>query len=229
MLIAGIIAAVVVVSLLSGCVYLWLKIYPDRGDVPRLTTPAWEFSDLKEGEQLMLRRETEAGGALLLKRTDLETVYRYDPQSRRVKAVSAGEWKTAGGAIARCSTQEWATASVLRRDDKNHRLFAGEREVPTAGGFPLVELNSPSGKWVAVYSGAGPAVSSIIPLSPDLILGQRYHEIMSLPDVVRVGKPVRIPVEHYYDYLQPCWSADDKFVVYTSSGLPILIVVETGL
>ena len=226
MLIIAAIAAVVVVSLLSAGVYLWLKLWPEYGDVPRLRTPEWEFrgSDGYSTPLLLLRRETETGGALLLKRTGLEAVYRYDPQSRSIRAVTDAEWQNAGGPIARCLDQ----GHVLRRDDREHKLFAGNREIPTAGGVAIDDRRSPSGKWVAVHSAAGPVTKSIIPDGSYVIFGQRYHEILSLPDLVRVGKPVRIPANENRGTMQPCWSADEKFVVYTDDAFWMVAVVETG-
>jgi len=231
-LIAGTIAVVFVVSMIWLGVYTWFKIWPTRGDVPLFKTPEWEFKELNEfkGDQLMIRRETNAGGALLLKRTDLETVYKYDPVQRSVTAVAETVWDKAGGAIAKCRDQQLADIpSVLLRNDHDHKLFAGKREVRTAGGIPLAELASPSGKWAAVHSAAGPAVQSILPFTGDLIYGQRYHEILSLPEAVRVGKPVRVPLNQTRSYLSPCWSADEKFVVYTDLSFWVLVVVETGL
>ena len=225
-------AIVVVISLMSLGVYVWWqKRRLDVGDVPLLKTPAWEFQPFDEATRpLMLRRETQAGGALLLKRNDLETVYRYDPETRSVRAVSAATWENAGGKISKCWDQMLAGAlGPLRRDDRDHKLFAGDREVPTAGGFIRINQTSPSGKWVAVHSAAGPAKKSILPFGSDLIYGQRYHEILSLPDAKRVGKPVRIPVTDRNDFLDICWSADEKFVVYTTYFFNMLVVVDTGL
>ena len=225
MLIIATIAAVVVISLLSAGVYLWLKMWPEYGDVARLRTPAWEYkgSDGYSTPLLLLRRETQTGGALLLKRTGLETVYRYDPQKRSLQAVTEVKWQNAGGPIARCLDQ----GHVLRRDDREYKLFAGDREIPTAGGVAIDDRRSPSGKWVAVHSAAGPVKASIIPDGSKLIYGQRYHEILSLPDLARVGKPVRIPAEPSRSPMHPCWSADDKFVVYADDNFWMVAVVET--
>jgi hypothetical protein len=222
------IAAVVVVSLLSLGVYVWLKIWPEYGEVARLRTPAWEYRgfDGYSTPLLMLRRETQAGGALLLKRTGLETVYRYDPPSRSIRAVTDAEWQNAGGPIAKCLDQ--GRPAGLRRDDREHKLFAGDREIPTAGGVAIDEKRSPSGKWVAVHSAAGPVEKSIIPDGSYVIFGQRYHEILSLPDFVRDGNPVRIPATENRGTMQPCWSADEKFVVYSDDAFWMVAVVETG-
>ena len=226
------VAAFFAVFLLSLGVYVWWwKTSLTRGDVPLLKVPAWEFRALDESNgQLMLRRDTEAGGALLLKRNGLETVYRYDAQTRSVSAVTDAAWQKATGQISKCVDQLYVSPrSVLNRNDRDHKLFAGDREVQTAGAIVRNNLTSPSGKWAAVVSAAGPAVQSILPFSGDLIYGQRYHEILSLPEAVRVGRPVRIPVTDKNDFLEPCWSADEKFVVYTTYFFNLLVVVETGL
>ena len=134
MIIIATIAAVVVVAGLSAGVYVWLKIWPEYGDVPRLRTPEWEYrgSDGNSTPPLLLRRETQTGGALLLKRSGLEAVYRYDPQTRSIRAVTDGEWQNAAGQIARCLDQGRLNPVVLRHDDREHKLFAGNREIPTA-------------------------------------------------------------------------------------------------
>ena len=223
-------AAVVVVFLLTIGVLFGMRLRLNRGDVPLLKTPEWEFQHLDDFEgQLMLRRESEWGGALLLKRSDLETVYSYNPSTETVKAVPAAQWENARGPIARCRDQHLAGIhSGLRRDDREHKLFAGEREIPTAGGLVLNNRTSPSGRWAVVVSAAGPAVPSFFPFG-DLIYGQRYHEIISLPDGARVDRPIRIPVNDRNDFLEPCWTADEKTVVYTTYFLNLLVVVNTGV
>jgi len=230
-------ALVVVVSFLSLGIYLALKIWPIGADVPMLRTPAWEFKDLNEyREELMLRRETKEGGALLIKRTDLETVYRYDPQKRSLSSDGDAEWQKAGGPIAKCFdylTRKPARDVVVTHNEPEHQLLIGKpgalREVPTAGGYPLKNEVSPSGRWVAVLSGTGPAISSLMPFSGDFILGQRYHEILSLPDAHQVGKPIHFPVEDIKDFFDMCWSADEEFVVHTYWLYTYLVVVPTDV
>jgi hypothetical protein len=226
------IAVVLVVGfLLTLCVWFGLKIQLTFGAVPLLKTPAWEYRYPDEAVgQLMLRREAETAGALLLKRTDLENVYRYDPITRRLSEVSAAQWQNAGGAIAKCGEQSVAgVISGPRRDDRAHKLFLGERELPTAGRFALNNVTSPSGRWVAVVSADGPAVPSILPFMGDLIYGQRYHEVISLLNAVHVDPPIPIPVTDRNDFLEPCWSADEQFVVYTTYFFNLLIVINSGV
>lgn len=228
---------VVVGSFLSLGIYLVLKIWPIGADVPMLKTPAWEFKDLNAyREELMLRRETKEGGALLIKRTDLESVYRFDPQKRSLNSVGDAEWQKAGGPIAKCfdyMTPKPASDVIVTHNEPKHQLLIGKpgalREVPTAGGYPLQDVISPSGRWVAVLSGTGPAVPSLLPFSGDFIFGQRYHEVMSLPDAHQVGKPIRFPVRDIKDSFHMCWSADEEFVVHTYSSYSYLVVVPTGV
>src|SRR6185436_8224078 len=86
--------SIVVVSLISLGIYLALKVWPIGADVPMLKTPAWGHKELeKYNEELMLRRETMEGGSLLIKRSDLGTVYLYDPQKRSLNAVGDAEWQ----------------------------------------------------------------------------------------------------------------------------------------
>lgn len=230
---AGLVAALL--FLLSLGVFVIFKIFPMGADVPLLKTPDWEGKFLNQfsGEQLLLRRESEHSGALLLKRSDIETVYRYDSQKQKVDTVTVAEWERAGGPIAKCGDQRvfWAAPSALHLDDQKRRLFVrqGEREVSTAGGVPLNYQTSPSGKWVAVLSASGPKVPSFMPLSGDVVLGPRYHQVMSLPDTVPFGSAVRVPVLSPTQVVDLCWSADEGFVVYTHPNFFSLVVVETGL
>jgi hypothetical protein len=193
----------VVFSLLAVGLYLALKLWPMGGDVPQQKTPAWWLKDLNQYEyKLLLRRETEAGGALLVKRTDLETIYRYDPQTRLIGPVTDSQWQNSAGPITNCF--DYSTRNrdpdgpSITINEPEHKLLIGKRgawrELRTAGGYPLADRESPSGRWVAVLSGTGPAIPPILPfLGGDWILGQRYHEIMSIADAAPVGKAIKFP------------------------------------
>lgn len=228
---------VVVVSVVSLGVYLALKFWPMGADVPMLKTPAWWLKDINYyDEDLMLRRESKEGGALLIKRTDLETVYRYDPQQRSLSEVGDAEWQKAAGPIAKCfdyGTRKPARDVIVNHDEHKHKLSIGKpgelREVPTAGGYPLKDEVSPSGRWVAVLSATGPAIPPLMPFTGDFILGQRYHEILSLPDAHRISKAIRFPVRDINDSFYRCWSADEEFVVHTQSQFIYLVVVPTSV
>jgi hypothetical protein len=218
----------VVVLLLSLGVFMVFKLWPTGGDVPLLRTPGWEgkhIDELKRG-RLTLRRETFEGGALLLKRVDLEPVYRYDLQARSLDAVTDKEWLNAGGPISACSGLGSTPPPVpVRLDDSSNKLVIGDREVSTTGKVPLDYLVSPSGKWVAVLSADGPVISMLF---SGRVLGQRYHQLVAVNDAVSTGSSIRIPVMNTLGTLLPCWSVDEKLVIYTDANFSSLVVVETA-
>ena len=224
--------AAVSLVLLSFVTFMGFKLWPFGADVPLLQTPEWK--DKRIGElytgRLQLRRETETGGPLLLRRVDLEPVYRYDPQTRTLNAATDKEWLNASGPIANCMDQLAKPGRVrIRVDHGTHKLLVAEREVSTAASIALSSLSSPGGNWVAVLSATGPIVPPLTLLSGDRVLGRRYHEVKSVPDAVSAGNSIQIPVVNTVTTLQLCWSADEKFVVYIDGSFSSLVVVETNL
>jgi|GEM_PF-2614621 len=122
--------------------YIALKLWPMVGVLPQQKTSAWEFKILNEYKhEMMLRHETEAGGALLIKRTDLETVYRYDPQTRRIGPVSDSQWQNSSGPITNCfdcfTLKPVFDGPSITTNEPERKLLIGNlgacREVPTAG------------------------------------------------------------------------------------------------
>jgi hypothetical protein len=57
--------------------------------------------------------------------------------------------------------------------------------------------------------------------------GEHYHQVISLPDAVPLGKAVQLPLQQDSDLLVPCWSADEKTVIYHEILFTYLAVVET--
>ena len=197
------------------------------GEVPLFPLAAWQGVGLQYGDQLMLRNESEATGALLLKHNRLDTIYRYDPRRRTLSAESDAVWRGAQTPIAECGKQGYPTPSLLRIDTQSHRLFAGERVIQAAGRTALKLAAAPSGKFTAVLSASGEAGTSVLPSSGGSgASGQYYHQIMSLPDAKALGQPVRLPVQRSYDSLIPCWSADEKYIVYHQVTFNYLLVVQ---
>ena len=223
--------AAVLLILISFVTFMAFRIFPFGADVPLLRTPEWtdkHIGELHSG-RLQLRRESEAG-ALLLKRTNVEPVYRYDPQKRTLNSVTDTEWANANGPIADCMEQLAGPGGVrIRVDQGTHKLLVAEREIPTAASVALSALRSPSGNWVAVLSATGPVMPPFTLLHGSRVLGARYHEVKSVPDAVSAGKAIQIPVVNTITTQQLCWSPDEKFVVYSDGSFSSLAVVETNL
>jgi hypothetical protein len=95
-------------------------------------------------------------------------------------------------------------------------LLEDRRELVTAGDTPLDLAISPSGKQVAVLSASGGWTGEdIIPLyeGRGWVVGQHYHQVWSLPSGLPIGKVIRLPLRSK-DYINMCWSPDEKYVVY---------------
>jgi len=220
-------AAVTGAALLVGM--LWRHRESSAGaDVPLFKTSAWAGGMPEYGEQIMLRREIKDRGPLLLKHSKRDTVYRYDPAATSLTAVSEQTWNAASSPIAECGKQFSPPPDVLRIDKASNSLMAGTRPISTAGRTVLKLTESPSKRWVAVLSAAGPLKSSLIPFSGgSAASGEHYHQVLSLPDAVPVGTAVQLPLERDSDLLVPCWSADEKEVIYHELLFSYLSVVET--
>jgi hypothetical protein len=203
----------VVVVLVAG-VALALRAYRMGGDVPLFRLDLWRDGMPLHG-QIMLRREAESSGGLLIKHSKRPEVYAYDPAKRSMSAAAQGAWERATGAIVECEKPSLPDYSVLHIDGKTLKLMNGSREVETAGKTVLALSASPRGRLVAVHSSTGSMTGGLMPaLAGGHPTGQRLHQTFILPDVKPTGASVRLPVRSNDDHLQPCWSADERFVVY---------------
>ena len=207
---------------------LVFALFSSSAEVPLLQTPEWQGREPLYGEQLLLRRESKDGGALLLKHSQRETLYRYELGSESLAPISETEWQRATGPVAECGKQFAPAPKMLDIDRSANKLVAPGHTLSTAGRTPLKLTASPSGKKVAVLSADGDLRSSVVPFTGGSgASGQHYLEIMSLPQAVTLGQPGRVPHKRDYDSLIPCWSADEQLVVIYSSAFNYLSIIET--
>jgi hypothetical protein len=218
--------AVAAVIILAAGIALALRAYRPVAQAPLFTLDLWQGEKALHG-QMMLRREAEGSGALLIRHSERPTVYAYDPAKRSLTPADEGAWERAAGAVAECEAQAPPPYSVLHIDPETHRLLAGSREVGTAGKTALVLRASPSGRRAAVLSATGSIVEGILPFSGGSgASGQYLHQTLSLPEATPVGATVGVPVRRSGDSLTPCWSADERFVVYYHVLFFYLSIVE---
>lgn len=246
---------VVVAALLAGAGLLSLvrregpPAPAQAGEAPLFKTPSWAKYDSEEIDRelkahpdkkyqptprpegaMMLRCETPGGGALLLRHTARETLYRYDPAGRTLAKAGVEEWERATGPVAECDKQFAPPQSVLVIDQKADALRAADgRLIHTAGRVPLYLTASPGGKLVAVLSADGPKKGSPMPFSGDRVLGRRHHQVHSLPGATAEGAAVLLPDFGEPNVPSACWSADEQFIVYHDYGFYALSVIETRL
>jgi hypothetical protein len=148
-----------------------------------------------------------------------------------IVSVEPSEWDNASSLITAC----WAHTAVGTRQLKMVRYkleFDGTR-VRTAGKSVLqravlADENSltPKGDFLAVLSASGSPRKPIIPfLGGDKIAGTRYHEVFRLSDGVAMGDPVILQgADTANNMIDPCWSPDEDFVIYTDSFWTLWIV-----
>jgi hypothetical protein len=200
----------------------------DSADVPLLKTPAWQGQMPQYGEQLMIRRENQNTQALLFKQTKRETVYRYEAGATTLTPTTEQAWRAANSPIAECGKQSAPAPQAMDIDKRTHRLIAGTKTISTEGRTVMRLAESPSKRFVAVLSATGPPKPSLIPFyGGSTASGEYYHQILSLPDLVSIGSAVRIPLERESDVLIPCWSADEKNIVYHHVFFAYFSVMET--
>jgi len=217
---------VAVVFVVVTGVALALRAYRMGGDVPLFKLDLWhDVGPLNGG--LMLRREAGSSGALLIKHSKRAEVYAYDPAKRSLAPAAQGAWERATGTIVECEKPFSSINPSLRIDGKTNKLMDGTREVETAGKTVLNLSASPSGRLVAVHSSTGSTTEGLMPaLAGGHPTGQRLHQTFALPEVKTVGASVRLPVQSEKDHLLPCWSADERFVVYYEILFFYLSIVE---
>lgn len=218
---------VAVLIVFAAGVALALRAYRMSGDVPLFRLDLWHDGKGSLRGQIMLRREADGSGALLVKHSQRPEVYAYDPERRSLAPAAQGAWERATGTIVECEKPFSPIEPGLRIDGKTHKLMAGSREVETAGKTPLAVTNSPSGRLVAVHSSTGAMTEGILPaLAGGHPTGQRLHQTFVLPEAKPVGPTVRIPVHSDSQHFRPCWSADERFVIYHDILFYYLSVVE---
>ncbi len=222
--------AIIAVAILVSSIVLALRSYHLGAEAPLFRIDLWHEGRALVTGQMMLRREAKGSGALLIKHSERATVYAYDPTKRSLAPAADGAWERAAGPVAECDAQAPPDGAVLRVDTTSHKLFAGTREVPTAGRTAIVLTASPSGRLSAALSATGSVRGSLMPfLGVGGASGQYMHQVLSLPEAAPVGEAVRVPRLSSRDNLSACWSADEQFVVYHEILFFYLSIVETGL
>lgn len=190
----------------------------------RLNTNAWRT----RGELSMRRENDGSTGGLLLKHSVAPTIYRYEPADHALRTVDFAEWQSSTSPIASCVEQFSPDPRRLKinSDAEGKLVDASGRAIPTAGTFATMLLASPDHKRAAVLSANGPKSHSLLPfLGGPQPLGQRYHQVISTDDFKWAGTAVALPVEDQSDLLTPCWTADEKYVVYYDAVFYYLLAV----
>ncbi|UCC31890.1 MAG: hypothetical protein JSU86_06350 [Phycisphaerales bacterium] len=210
-----------------------------KSDVPvfAISNPGWG--------DLHLRLESEASDILLLTRADPDSsiphyrtgaVYRYEPTTQTVREVSVEQWNKATGKITRFDTMRpslhWRHVAV-----KNGAILVSgdnidSRTVETTGETALRRKVSPEGDLVAVLTADGehdPVQHGWVFPSGGGYRGQHYVELFTFRDMQRRRPALRIPLTTEEGIESACWSADGRYIVYSSSNGKRVCIIRTDV
>lgn len=197
---------------------------------PLFHTPAWRTIQvaghlIRGGDSTLLVTVKDWGH--VYQKQGHGPVYEYDPRTDQLREVPAEAWEQAPGDIADCHRQP--SLSALRLDEQAGTLFYRDRVLPTNGRVALTVTVSPSQRRVAVLSAEGPKIRALMPFLGGAAnaRGVHYHELVHLPELtVEEGSRVRVPLTTRHQAFIGCWSADERFVVYTSVLYQELCVIR---
>lgn len=200
-----------------------------NGDVPLFQTADW-IDSRHYDMNVALRRESQAGGALLLKlESKPELIKRYDPSTKTLSSAASESWEAATGDVARCEKQFAPFGRLDFDPDSNRLVDADKTAVPTKGRHVMRLVESPSGTRVAVLSADGYRPNGIFPIGGGAgTSGQHWHQVYSLSERRMETDAARIPLEKRFVNLEACWSADEKFVVYYDPIFSFLSIVHNN-
>ncbi len=182
---------------------------------------------------LSVRRDNASqkdGGLLIKHDTKQPSVRRYDPTRKTLAVVPTEMWDKSSAPVARCGEQFPPEMTLLRLESKTKQLIGERGEITPTKGKTVLNLTASSQKnRVADLSASGTAGGdySVIPFSSGSgASGQYSMQIYSLKTRQLENYLFEIPTKETFTSFTACWSADEKFVVYSEVGYRFLVVVE---
>ncbi len=219
---------------------------PLASDVPLLSIPPWPGT-LLGGQTLWIRYGGEGVNELLVTRGSIDQapaateliwpVYRYDARVRQLDEVDQVRWDGEKNPIAGILSvsrrvhsyevaHEGSTISLRDPDGLQPIGFNTEGEYAlrvTASPVPnIVALLTADGPRRPKTKGPGMGIGNV----GGGFYGQHYVEFYRVPELIRIGNPVRIPFTTVRGIDYPCWSEDGRYLVYGDSGLVNICVIH---
>ncbi len=216
---------------------IWHQYFPPvTSDIPSfLPDGRWVIQAF-----LDVRVDSKSGNLLLrfeLSDEDRTVFFEYGREERQLYPISEAIWDSADGVICSahgCGAPYSPTGVTLARRDG--ALWHGSERLPVAGRTVIRTSYSPDGTLIAVVSADGwKRPSTKVGFWPwggtwgGGYAGQHYVELFTTPDLMRVGKPIRIPLTTAEGMGSHVWTADGDYVVLTGSGGVPLYVIPTDI
>jgi hypothetical protein len=207
-------------------------------------TPEWKFPSSR-----LLIRHIENGDLLIRGMTGLEEIYyrdhvpvpstatdvnrvtyKYRSASKALEAIALSAWE-AEGVLCDCFDL-WGIDHTLRPFSVQNGLVYKEQAVPTAGHHQAGACDSPTGRYIAVLSANGAMRGTgtlFVVGSGKYATGPYYQEVFSKTDGSRASGPVELVLDGDVRPTRPCWSGDERYLVYQGSRPDRIWIVESGL
>jgi hypothetical protein len=180
------------------------------------TTESWVGI---EGYPGGISLRTTSNVDLLLKHNNADIIYRYDPRAKQFSLVDSENWSNASGEIVDCNTQVGKEPWRINIDRETNKLMVDDKEVKGVRGQVHLryQFNSRSDK-IAVLSASGRKSSSLLPfLGEGGASGIHYNQIFSFPEMSSIHSMVGLPFTTEKINYRSCWSADEKYIVYSDA------------
>jgi hypothetical protein len=170
-----------------------------------------------------------ASGDLLLKHNNAEVVYAFSQADNRLRSVRVDDWNNASGEVVDCNRQVQKGSVRIRIDRETNKLIVNEKVVNgIRGNVHLRYQFTSEGDRFAILSAGGTRASSLLPfLGQGGASGTHYNQIFSYPGLAPIGPTVELPFTTERVTFRSCWSADERFIVYSDaidSQLSVVIV-----
>jgi hypothetical protein len=211
-----------------------------RGKVDCFDTPAWaeagglELRVEPPGASLLLRHRTTAARLLEERPAAVPgavakpaATYRFDPDGAKLDRADERSWQAAGTEVVDCDLQSAVPVTPFVLDGEARSLRFRDRAVKAAGRSVLLLAPASRGDRVAVLSASGSGAAAILPfLSRGGASGTHYSQIFRASDGTEEGEAVPLPMTSERVALSGCFSADERYVVYTDVLFNQLCIVQ---
>lgn len=179
-------------------------------------------------EEAMYVDYTAAGHKFPVPESVSRGIVRYTPGAEALEELPVSAWDAATGEVCDCLRQQLsATLAPFTFDPPRFK----DRPIQTIGAHFQRAAASALGHYVAIVSASGELHQPLIShLGGARATGPYYQQVFRKTDGTAVGEVVRLPFSEQTDWTGPCWSNDDKYIVYIDFITADSVwIVETGL
>lgn len=202
-------------------------------------TPGWGRDDRvllrardKGSEELLLHSLSRGPDSTAESQSSPSTpVFLFEPNSNNLREVTPDAWKGADTLVSECWPDNPGSLAPFSYDYRRYRLMVDGQPIASKGPYVFQHALSPSGRYLAFVSADGPFVEGGMFLGGTGAKGTHYHEVWSQADSAPLGEAVVLPWTTFErpGLSGPCWSTDERYVIYTDVVKKHLLVIPIHL